>query len=89
VASERCFENRTGSPPSPGAEGLTLRYQAVKTIRAIGPGAKSAARSWGFAATDETRANLIRFVYSGRYSADVPQIAPMRVAAAILGRVAR
>ena len=43
----------------------------------------------GFAATDETRANLIRFVYSGRYSADVPQIAPMRVAAAILGRVAR
>ena len=43
----------------------------------------------GFSNTDSTRANLIRFIYSGRYSATVPQIVPFRVAAAILGRVAR
>jgi cellulose synthase (UDP-forming) len=43
----------------------------------------------GFANTDSTRADLIRFIYSGRYSATVPQIVPVRVAAAILGRVVR
>jgi cellulose synthase (UDP-forming) len=43
----------------------------------------------GFSNTDSTRANLVRFIYSGRYSATVPRIVPLRVAAAILGRVAR
>jgi cellulose synthase (UDP-forming) len=43
----------------------------------------------GFSNADSTRANLIRFIYSGRYSATVPRIVPFRVAAAILGRVAR
>ena len=35
------------------------------------------------------RADLIRLIYSGRYSAAVPRIAPGRVAAAVLGRVMR
>jgi len=35
------------------------------------------------------RADLIRFIYSGRYSATVPRIEPARVAAAVLGRVMR
>ena len=35
------------------------------------------------------RADLIRLIYSGRYSATVPRIEPARVAAAVLGRVMR
>jgi hypothetical protein len=35
------------------------------------------------------RADLIRLVYSGRYSAAVERIEPARVAAAIIGRVMR
>ena len=42
-----------------------------------------------FEETAETRAKLIRFVYSGRFSADVPRVVPARVAAATLGRVMR
>jgi hypothetical protein len=36
-----------------------------------------------------TRVDLIRFVYSGRYSAAVPRIKPLQVAAAVVGRVMR
>jgi cellulose synthase (UDP-forming) len=43
----------------------------------------------GFNSTDSMRANLIRFIYSGRYSATVPRIVPVRIAVAILGRVVR
>jgi hypothetical protein len=43
----------------------------------------------GFGHTDGTRVNLIRFIYSGRYSATVRQIVPVRVAAAILGRAGK
>jgi cellulose synthase (UDP-forming) len=42
-----------------------------------------------FEETIETKTKLIRFVYSGRFSADVPRIIPSRVAAATLGRVMR
>lgn len=42
-----------------------------------------------FEETAETKAKLIRFIYSGRFSADVPRIVPARVAAAALGRVMR
>jgi hypothetical protein len=35
------------------------------------------------------RADLIRLIYSGRYSTTVPRIEPARVAAAVLGRVMR
>jgi cellulose synthase (UDP-forming) len=42
-----------------------------------------------FEETTETKIKLIRFVYSGRFSADVPKIVPARVAAATLGRVMR
>jgi hypothetical protein len=35
------------------------------------------------------RAELIKLVYSGRYSASVERIEPTRVAAAVLGRVMR
>lgn len=38
---------------------------------------------------DATRADLIRVVYSGRYSAAIERIEPAKVAAAILGRVMR
>ena len=38
---------------------------------------------------DSTRARLIRFVYSGRFAADVPRIEPIRIATAALGRVMR
>jgi cellulose synthase (UDP-forming) len=37
----------------------------------------------------ETRADLIRLVYSGRYSAAIARIEPGRVAAAVIGRVMR
>jgi cellulose synthase (UDP-forming) len=43
----------------------------------------------GFNHTLSTRADLIRFIYSGRYSANVLKIVPVRVAAAVLGRVMR
>lgn len=39
--------------------------------------------------TGRARADLIRFIYSGRYSAAVPRIEPSRVAAAVLGRAIR
>ena len=42
-----------------------------------------------FEETAETKVKLIRFVYSGRFSADVPRIQPARVAAATIGRVMR
>ena len=42
-----------------------------------------------FDESDSTRAQLIRFVYSGRFAADVPRIEPMRIASAALGRVMR
>lgn len=42
-----------------------------------------------FEETAETKVDLIRFVYSGRFSADVPRIVPAHVAAATLGRVMR
>ncbi len=42
-----------------------------------------------FEETAETKAKLIRFVYSGRFSADVPRIVPAHVVAATLGRVMR
>jgi cellulose synthase (UDP-forming) len=35
------------------------------------------------------RADLIRLIYSGRYSASVPRVEPVRIAAAVLGRVMR
>jgi hypothetical protein len=37
----------------------------------------------------DTRAKLIRFVYSGRFSAEVDKIDPLRVATATLERVMR
>jgi cellulose synthase (UDP-forming) len=42
-----------------------------------------------FDAADTPRADVIRFIYSGRYSAAVPRIEPGRVAAAVLARVMR
>jgi len=42
-----------------------------------------------FEETAETKTKLIRFVYSGRFSADVPRIVPAQVVAATLGRVMR
>jgi len=42
-----------------------------------------------FDETAETKAKLIRFIYSGRFSAEVGRIEPARVAAATLGRVMR
>ncbi len=42
-----------------------------------------------FEETAETKAKLIRFIYSGRFSADVPRIVPAHVVAATLGRVMR
>jgi cellulose synthase (UDP-forming) len=42
-----------------------------------------------FADDAATRAKLVRLIYSGRYAAAVPTIAPKRVAAAVLERVMR
>ena len=42
-----------------------------------------------FEETAETKAKLIRFIYSGRFSAEVARIEPARVAVAALGRVMR
>jgi PilZ domain-containing protein len=42
-----------------------------------------------FSHAASTRTDLIRLVYSGRYSATVPRIEPFRVAAALFGRVMR
>ncbi len=39
--------------------------------------------------TVEARIQLIRYVYSGRFGADIPHIDPVRVATAALGRVMR
>jgi cellulose synthase (UDP-forming) len=39
--------------------------------------------------TDSNRAQLIRFVYSGRFGADIARIEPIRIATAALGRVMR
>ena len=60
-----------GTPPAqPGAPvtiGLGPWRMPATIVRA-----DAGSFAVGFAATDETRTNLIRFVYSGRYSADVP-----------------
>ena len=42
-----------------------------------------------FDAVGAARADLIRLIYSGRYSASVLRIEPARVAAAIIGRAMR
>ena len=42
-----------------------------------------------FSHAASTRTDLIRLVYSGRYSATVPRIEPFRVATALFGRVMR
>jgi cellulose synthase (UDP-forming) len=74
-------------PATPGAT-VTI---GLGHLRMPGEVIRSDANSFaiGFRNTGDTRADLIRFIYSGRYSATVPRIVPARVAAAILGRVVR
>jgi cellulose synthase (UDP-forming) len=77
-----------GAPPAGPGTTITI---GLGHLRMPGTIIRGDADSFavGFSNTDSTRANLIRFIYSGRYSATVPQIVPLRVAAAILGRVVR
>jgi cellulose synthase (UDP-forming) len=77
-----------GEPPGRPGAGVTIRLDSLRV-----PGTVIRCSEGGFAVgfenTGATRANLIRFIYSGRYSAAVPKIEPVRVAAAVLGRVMR
>jgi cellulose synthase (UDP-forming) len=74
----------------PAAPGATVMV-GLGHVRMPGTVIRSDANSFaiGFRHSGDTRADLIRFIYSGRYSATVPRIVPSRVAAAILGRVVR
>ncbi|MFN3744332.1 MAG: glycosyltransferase [Hyphomicrobiaceae bacterium] len=77
-----------GPSPAPVGTGVTVVLDGM-SIR--GTLLRAGAESYvvRFEETAETKAKLIRFVYSGRFSADVPRIVPARVAAATLGRVMR
>jgi len=77
-----------GAPPAGPGAAVTVGLGRLRMPATIIRG-DADSFAVGFSNTDSTRANLIRFVYSGRYSATVPQIVPLRVAAAILGRVVR
>ena len=68
----------------PAAEALERRRLPATIVR-CGPD-EFAIR---FDVVGAGRADLIRLIYSGRYSAAVPRIEPARVAAAVLTRVWR
>jgi cellulose synthase (UDP-forming) len=75
------------SPAEPGVT-VTLGLGSLRMPGTIIRG-DTGSFAIGFSNTDGTRANLVRLVYSGRYSATIPQIIPVRVAAAIFGRIVR
>jgi len=77
-----------GSPPAPQGSGVTIVLDGMSIRGTI---LRAGAQDYvvHFEESAETKAKLIRFVYSGRFSADVPRIVPARVAAATLGRVMR
>ena len=77
-----------GAPPADPGSAVTVtlgRQRIAATI--VRGGDDSFAVS--FHDSDAARADLIRYVYSGRYSATVPRILPIRVAAAVISRVVR
>ena len=77
-----------GAAPAPSGTAVSIGLGVTeipgKILRASGEGF-----AVGFVHSETTRADLIRFVYSGRYSATVPKIEPGRVAAAVFRRVLR
>jgi cellulose synthase (UDP-forming) len=78
----------SGSPRGKSGASLTIDIGSLRlpaTIVRTGPG-EFAVR---FDAAGAARSDLIRLLYSGRYSATVPRIEPGRVAAAVLTRVLR
>ncbi len=75
---------------APGKPG-TIVTVALGSLRLPGRIVRSADNEFAihFDEVGSGRADLIRLIYSGRYSATVPRIEPARVAAAVLGRVMR
>jgi cellulose synthase (UDP-forming) len=77
-----------GAAPAPQGSSVTIVLDGMSirgTVLRVGTG-DFVVR---FNEAAETKIKLIRFVYSGRFSADVARIEPARVAAATLGRVMR
>jgi cellulose synthase (UDP-forming) len=75
---------------APGLPGTSVTV-ALGSLRLLGRIVRSADNEFAvhFDEAGSGRADLIRLIYSGRYSATVPRIEPARVAAAVLGRVMR
>ena len=77
-----------GSPPAASDDNVTVVFEGLQLPATIVRRGKLdfAVR---FENVDAVRTDLIRLVYSGRYSAAIERIEPRRVAAAIFGRVMR
>jgi len=75
---------------APGKAG-TIVTVALGSLRLSGKIVRSADDEFAihFDEVASGHADLIRLIYSGRYSTAVPRIEPARVAAAVLGRVMR
>jgi cellulose synthase (UDP-forming) len=77
-----------GAPAAKPGATVTITFEGIRALATIvrcGPD-DFAVR---FSDTDAARADLIRLIYSGRFSTTVTRIEPTRVAAAILKRVMR
>ena len=77
-----------GAPPAKAGTTVTVTLDGLAVAATV---LRVGERDFALRFSDDpaSRAKLIRFVYSGRFSADVAKIEPARVAAATLGRVMR
>ena len=75
-------------PTPPAGSTITMAFEGLNLPATV---VRCGARDFAvrFEDVGAARTDLIKFVYSGRYSAAIERIEPRRVAAAILGRVMR
>ena len=78
----------SGMAPAPVGTELSF---SLDNVRVAGTLVRAGAQEFAvrFDTASEARVDLIRLLYSGRYSAAVTEINPARVAAAVFGRVMR
>jgi len=77
-----------GSPHADAGSTITMAFEGLNLPATV---VRCGTRDFAvrFEDVGAARTDLIKFVYSGRYSAAIERIEPRRVAAAILGRVMR
>jgi len=77
-----------GDPPGPAETRVHIHIDGVDTDATIADFCEGGF-TVRFAPSVQERADLIRHVYAGRYSGDVPNISPARVATGIVSRIFR